>query len=147
MFTSKGWGQSRPRSPVEGHSPQPPPAPPLPPRDRAARGREALGREGAGGGSNKDQRPAGARGLRVRRDPPALPACFPSLLTPTAGARCLSQLGVETAAGRRPRPQARHGPTAPAPGGRSRPGPARPAAPQPFPAAFPGNPPPPCPGA
>lgn len=112
---------------MEGHSPQPRPASPLPPGDRrpgvqgrqrgVALEREAAfqGKKGRGWGSSKDQRPPGLGSyLPAHRDPSALPACFPSLLTPTAGALSLSQFGAETAAGQEPRPQARHGPSAPA---------------------------------
>lgn len=88
---------------MEGHSPQPRPAPPLPPRDPAAGGREALGREAAcqgkgAGGSNKNQRPAGLGGCVSAETPLLSVSLSPSLLIPTAGGRCWPRLGAETAA-------------------------------------------------
>lgn len=96
MFTSKGWGQSRPQSSVEGHSPQPRPAaplrPPLPPRDPAAGrpgpawGRKPLGREAAcsgkaGGAATKIKGRRGS-GAPCPPGPPCPPCLFPLVTHP-----------------------------------------------------------------
>lgn len=154
MLTSKGWGQSKSPEPSGGSQPPAPtraPSAPAGPGGRGKRGSwegSCLPGEG-GGGQQQKSKAGGARGLRVCRDPPSLRVSFPlvthpdrrrSLLAPAwCGDSCPAGVVVPKAGTAPPRPPPGTGAEP------SRAGP--PAAPQPLPAAFPGNLPPPCPGA